>query len=392
MGNMDKRHQLPRAFVFALLCGFVSNAPVVGEKVESWPSFRGDPQLTGVAHSTLPEELTPLWIVEREDGFESTAALSDKTAFVGSLDGTLMAVDLATGEDRWQYKAGEEIRSSPLLHHGVVLVGDENGTLHAVDSSSGRGTWTFSAAAAITSSPTPTPGCIAFGSHDSFLYCVAPDDGSLVWKLETEGFVQSTPALYGDLLVAAGCDGYLRLVQARDGKQLKAAELGGYVGASAAVVSGRAFIGTFSNEVLAVDLESAETAWRYRHPTREFPFYSSAAVAKGIVVVGGRDRMVHGIDASTGGSRWTFDAGSRVDTSPVITGDRVVVATGEGELMTLDLDTGKPIWRYDIASPIAASPAVASGRLVIGTLEGSLYCFGASSNPGASPAPRRRSP
>ena len=40
--------------------------------------------------------------------------------------------------------------------------------------------------------------------------------------------------------------------------------------------------------------------WTYRHPQRNFPFYSSAAVSGGRVFVGGRDKLVHALDARTG--------------------------------------------------------------------------------------------
>ena len=55
-----------------------------------------------------------------------------------------------------------------------------------------------------------------------------------------------------------------------------------------------------------------------RGPTsavRHFPFYSSALNVDGTVVIGGRDRMVHGIDAETGEMRWTFMTRARVDSS-----------------------------------------------------------------------------
>ena len=44
---------------------------------------------------------------------------------------------------------------------------------------------------------------------------------------------------------------------------------------------GHAYVGTFGNEVLAIDLATRAVRWTYRHPTRSFPFYSSAAVTAG---------------------------------------------------------------------------------------------------------------
>ena len=78
-----------------------------------------------------------------------------------------------------------------------------------------------------------------------------------------------------------------RVVDARDGSEIKTIELGAYVGASPALRDGHAYVGTFGNQVLAVDLDEGSVLWSYENPTRKFPFYSSAAVGDELVVVGG---------------------------------------------------------------------------------------------------------
>ena len=70
----------------------------------SWPIFRGDPQLTGVAQVKLPLNLEPLWVFEAgEGGIEAAAAIDDGRVFVGTMDGILHAVDLETGKALWSY-------------------------------------------------------------------------------------------------------------------------------------------------------------------------------------------------------------------------------------------------------------------------------------------------
>jgi hypothetical protein len=116
--------------------------------------------------------------------------------------------------------------------------------------------------------------------------------------------------------------------------------------------------------------------WRYEHPVRKFPFYASPAVADGLVVIGGRDKIVHGLDAATGQAKWTYAAGSRIDSSTVITGERAFLATTGGEVLALDLATGERVWTFESGSSFTASPAVAQGRLVISSLDGMVYAFG----------------
>ena len=69
--------------------------------------------------------------------------------------------------------------------------------------------------------------------------------------------------LYEDRMAVAGCDGYLRLLNRTDGTQHQQIALGGYVASSTAVHAGRAYLGTFGNEVLGVDLGAGKIGLLY---------------------------------------------------------------------------------------------------------------------------------
>jgi outer membrane protein assembly factor BamB len=140
----------------------------------------------------------------------------------------------------------------------------------------------------------------------------------------------------------------------------------------------RAIYGTFGNEVLAVDLASRKVVWRYTHPDRKFPFYSSAAVAHGRVFVGGRDKLLHALDADTGKAVWTLTTRARIDSSPAVSGGRVYVGSSDGRMYAADAKSGEKVWEFEIGAPVTASPAIAGGRLVIGAQDGRVYCFGAA--------------
>jgi len=127
---------------------------------------------------------------------------------------------------------------------------------------------------------------------------------------------------------------------------------------------------------LCVDLAAAEVAWRYEHEKQHFPFYASPAATNEIVVVAGRDKMVHALNPMTGDLLWIYRDRARLDASPVIVGGRIFVATMDGVLLELNKNTGKPVWEFVAGSSFVASPSVANERLLIGTTDGFLYCFG----------------
>jgi outer membrane protein assembly factor BamB len=342
---------------------------------DSWPQFRGDPGLTGLARSALPT-LKVAWAHEAGDTIESSAAIADGAVFVGSSSGQLLALDLATGKRRWSYATGAEIgESSPCIDGGLVYIGDLKGVVHAVSARGGAPAWTFKAKTQIKASPVVVSGKVLVGSYDQTVYALDARTGRLAWSFETEGQVHSTAGVDGGLVYVTGCDAFLRALRVADGKEMFRVASGAYTGASPALSNGRAFYGTFENEVIAVDLTGRKVVWRYR-PERQFPFYSSAAVAAGRVVVGGRDKLIHALDAATGKAAWTFATRARVDSSPLIAGGKVCVASGDGRVYVLDLAKGAKLEEHDAGSPISASPALAAGRLVIGTQDGQVIAFG----------------
>ena len=93
------------------------------------------------------------------------------------------------------------------------------------------------------------------------------------------------------------------------------------------------------------------------------------------VVLGGRDKLVHCLSASSGKELWSFATRARVESSPVVIGNRVFVGSNDGLLYELDLATGKKVWEFTAGAPLSASPAAAAGALVIGSQDGVLYCF-----------------
>jgi eukaryotic-like serine/threonine-protein kinase len=174
----------------------------------------------------------------------------------------------------------------------------------------------------------------------------------------------------------AGCDEILRAVRISTGREAFQVHSGAYTGASPALLAGNAFYGTFNNEVLGVNLVTKKVGWRYQNPQRQFPYYSSAAIIDARVVVGGRDKMVHCLDAYTGRAHWTFGTQARVESSPAIAAERVFVGSNDGRLYVLDFRDGRKVAEFNLGAPVSASPAIASGRVVVGAQDGKLYCFG----------------
>jgi outer membrane protein assembly factor BamB len=342
-----------------------------------WPVFRGNALQTGVARARLPEQLEIRWRFKTKDSIEGTAAIADKTVYVGSFDEHLYALDLATGKVRWKYKAGL-IKTSPGVLGNTVYAGNADGVVHAVDAAEGVKRWTYDTQAEITSGISFASENILFGCGDETLYCLSKD-GKEKWRFKVPGGpVMGTPAVVDGRTFAAGCDSTLHVLNTVDGKEVAGTvDLGGQVGATVAIVGNQLYVGTMSNEVLAVDWQKGQVSWKFEPAQRPQAFFASPAVTDDLVVAGSRDKRVHALDRKTGKEVWSFATEKKVDSSAVIAAGRVYVGSFDGSLYVLDVTQGKLLQKIELGSPIAASPAVVGDCLVIGTTDGTVYCLGA---------------
>jgi outer membrane protein assembly factor BamB len=217
---------------------------------------------------------------------------------------------------------------------------------------------------------------VLIGSYDGALYCFNARDGKTIWKFKTENYVHCTPSVADGVAYIAGCDEVFHGIRISDGREVLRMPGIGNTASSPALAGNLAYFGNFSNEVLSLNLRTRRRAWVYTHPRRQFPFYSSPAVAQGRILLGGRDKMVHCINAATGKAIWTFTTRARVESSPAIAGGRVYVGSNDGRFYVLDLAKGTKLWEFNAGGAVSASPAIAGGRIVIGDQSGKLYCFG----------------
>jgi outer membrane protein assembly factor BamB len=81
------------------------------------------------------------------------------------------------------------------------------------------------------------------------------------------------------------------------------------------------------------------------------------------------------LDPAKGEVKWSIPLRARAESSPIILGDSVFVATTRGRMHLLNLANGGERWQTDVGGRFTASPAVTDDRIVIGNEDGTLYCL-----------------
>lgn len=346
--------------------------------VQEWPLFRGDALQTGyLAKVTLPDKPELLWKIKVPEGVDSTAAIIGDVIFLGTVDGQVLALSLKDGSTIWKYHTkAVTLKASAAVRDGIVVIGDGEGIIHALDAKTGEKKWTVTTQGEIISSANFTKdGKVLVGSNDENLYCLDLKTGKEYWKYKIEGPINGSPGVVEGYTFVAGCDGALHVIKISDGTMLHKVAMGGPSGASAAIDGDKLYVGNMERSFLCIDWKKGEVIWEYE-PPRTASFYSSAAIAEGLAVVGSRDRKIHAIHMKTGKEAWLFPTRGRIDCSPIILGSRVYCPSGDGNLYCIDLKTGKKVWQEPLGAAVTASCAYGNGRLVVGNSDGAVFCFG----------------
>lgn len=140
----------------------------------------------------------------------------------GSNDGTLYALDSASGKLKWKLSTSGAIKYRPALDQSgnKIIFGNMEGELHVINATDGSLLHTHRALAGIYSTPLIVGDTAYIGSLDKHVYAIDIESGTLVWKQETGGRIFSSPALYREHIFIGSNDGILYELNPKNGEVL----------------------------------------------------------------------------------------------------------------------------------------------------------------------------
>ena len=167
------------------------------------------------APATLDSPITQDWQRTQEPLPLLTQPVSDgKTVIVAApYEHAVIALDAATGRERWRWHAGGVVDSTPPIHEGTTIVGSRDGYVTCLDLADGREIWRFLAAPlderivvdGQVESRWPMLGAVLIheGSawvsagrhpelaHGITVYRLDPASGKIQWKYQNTGHPES---------------------------------------------------------------------------------------------------------------------------------------------------------------------------------------------------------
>jgi outer membrane protein assembly factor BamB len=299
------------------------------------------PGASGAAAGSTTDQRVA-WTYPTGGPVRSGAAISGDgaTLYIGSDDGTVYALDAATGRRTGTYPAGGAV-SGVAVAGNTLLVGSADRSVHAFTIGNLGVSWASPAAGArIVGAPTAGGGAVYVGSDDHYVYALDFDTGDRKWRRPTGGTTVAGPPQNTGVMWAGSLDGHLYALNASTGAvdwQFAA----GAVSSAPLVTVGPVYFGASNGSLYSVSFTS---------------FDSSSQVD------------------------WHFAADGAIQGTPVSTGDAIYTATASGNVYALDIGTGTQAWSrpLSLGSPVQGGPALREGVLYVGCDDGYLYAIDTS--------------
>ena len=417
-----------------------------------WPAWRFDAGRTAASPHSLPDDLKLMWMREYPTPHRAwmepinqkrmpydrcyEPIVVGKTLYFGSSrEDCLIAIDVATGHERWRYPVDGPVRLAAAAARGNIYFASDDGFLYCVDGQNGRLQWRFRGGPSarkilgnerLISSwparggPVIVDDTVYFAAGiwpfmGVFLHALDTNTGEVRWTNDSTGSMfllqpkrapsfagvgpQGSLAVNGNLLLVPGGRTVPAAFDRRTGDFLYFNHEGyhkdgpvthrvayrrmRYTGGSTVATQGSYFFcdAYMYDVATGADLKrvgkerrilSGQTMYLLGNPVQAIDLSSLKPIDKVI------QRGVQEYDYTT---LWTAPF---IDSEAVIQAGNRLYAAGKGEVAALDLpqaDKNAQIsWRAKIEGT-GASVVAADDKLFVSTEEGRIYCFGTADGP-----------
>ncbi len=312
----------------------------------------------GLASAACLDALTgeKRWSYPVRSSVKNTIVASMDKVVVQDVEGYCYALDAVTGRLVWEKQLPIE-PVLPTLIEGLVVKDDivyagSGKGLCAIDVNSGKTLWQnedWRQNQGSTATPSISNGVLVCSTHWGALYGNDIQTGKMLWKMEKEGIRHrsSSAVMQGDYFYLASGES-LFLMETKTGHILQQQKFpfSVNVASSPLITRDEILFGTASEGIIALDCETWEEKWRFR--TNEAMVYTAPYVR---------------------------NPAATVEASPVLVGNMVIVGGADGVLYGLDKGNGTLLWKHELGAPVFASVAVSGNTLFAVDYGGNVYAF-----------------
>lgn len=328
--------------------------------------------------------------------------VAEGKVFALGADMEVAAADANTGKRLWRTEIAPEdseiedgFGGGIAYENGRIFAATGFGEIVALDAASGRIEWRAQNVIPFRTAPTVAKGQIYVISHDNQLQVYSTENGKRLWNqlaiLEPATIMSApSPAVSGDLVVAGFSSGELMALRtnngtlnwsdslSRVGQLTPLSDLNPIVGRPV-IDRDRVFAISHGGRMVSIDLRSGERIWMSEFTSIETPW-----VAGDYIFIVTTDAKVICLSRNQGRVYWVKQLEHYINgnfekpviwAGPVLAGERLLLASSKGELVSLSPYTGDVLSTLDVDDAVNVTPVVANNTIYILNASGRLLAF-----------------
>lgn len=331
----------------------------------------------------------------RPQGWASPA-FNDSTAFVFLDKDRLSALDISGDGPatlKWEFPAEgatstedidiEAAYGRPTIDGDRLYFSGHEGSVYAVNLESGLPAWQYDDVTGnITDGPTLAEGTLAFGTSEGRLYLLDAESGrpSAGWEGgKTVGEpVWAAPVVLHGVVYVATMKGTVIAYSIEGGAEVweEPFEADGAIASLTLVGDDTLFAPSFDKHVYLLDVATGEARFPEAFATTHW-VWTTPAVEENIAYFGDLDGKIYALDITTNEMQWAapYDAGDKVKSGPLVSGDTLVVVDHAPIAHFLSLDDGTAMGTFALpeASTVRADLAEEGDEIYAITTKGEFF-------------------
>jgi outer membrane protein assembly factor BamB len=341
----------------------------------------------------------PAWHEWCGAAIASGPIVADGLAYVGTSDGTVVAVDVTTGHVRWLARLPSTGPVGGLAvdtSRGLVFATDGR-SLDALSTAAGRSKWTDDLSGSLFA-PALVGRDLYVSSTSGTVASLDNETGRANWSIQLEGTGAAAPPAVdpaAHLVVVSEAAGRLVALVSRTGELRWVDDVGAMPLGPPTIAAGRVYVGAKS-DVIAVAEMNGRRLWTYATSgqvtgapvltasiSKSAPRASLANERLGAlpdILVGDSNGNVYELQGDSGAPTWKLSVGTSAVLSLAASRQVTFFTMADGETGAAYL-WDQYVWGFAPIGKITTPPVIVDGTAYFGDGAGILYAFTAWGNP-----------
>jgi len=307
--------------------------------------------------------MSQVWVAPLDDHVLGPLVSDGRLAFVATRDGSLRALDLASGTSRWRVADRPGVLAA---RPGLLVAREADGTVWAIDPETGSARWKASSGITGTVPPVFDGDRVVIAGLGVAVLDAAR--GGVLWSVPETAVASAAPVASGPCLLVPEEGGTLRCREPGTGNSIWTFAAGGPLYASPVVdLDGRVLMGTTNRAFVALRLQDGRRRWRWKLGA---DVRTRAALLDEQVVFASHEAVLYALRRGNGNLSWRATLPSRPLAAPLLLGHGVIVACygsrpTENLLLGFDGRTGRLLGELRTPAELEGEPLLVGDRLLV---------------------------